>query len=403
MLKKIAEREEKEKVMQFLMGLNEPYSQIRGSILMMNPMPDTRKAHGLILQQERQMEVAARNSTMSASHAMQVARRGGSQTVTSFGSKKFCTHCEQGGHLVDQCYYLIGFPIGHKWHGKNVKPRNKKTTINNIEVKRESANESPTFTAEEYKQIMALLKNGNNQPFANATVYSRRPQPTDIIPSDPPITTPHSPVPPMDPSVTPLTNITEPPMVDPIQILPEPRHSTRLHRPPPYLQDFQTYHATVLGPDVSSASMSSTRYPLQRYVSYSGLSSPYRSFVGNISRLVEPATYEQARHDSQYFLVKIPLIKLGIWPNKLCFGASCQTLLAQYVTNLEQENRRNETIRLDNSNITITRPGQEYKFLNLFKDSLLSWLKFCSNSCREIVGGLVIFMINACWRLNMLT
>lgn len=155
--------------MQFLMGLNEPYSQIRGSILMMNPLPDTRRTHGLILQQERQMEVAACNSIVPASHAMQVARREGSQTVTSFGNRKFCTHCEQGGHLVDQCYYLIGFPIGHKWHNKNMKPRNKKTTINNIEMKRESTDESPTFTTEEYKQIMALLKNGNNQPFANAT------------------------------------------------------------------------------------------------------------------------------------------------------------------------------------------------------------------------------------------
>jgi len=46
--------------------------------------------------------------------------------------------------------------------------------------------------------------------------------------------------------------------------------------------------------------MFGTRYPLQRYVSYSGLSSPYRSFVSNISRLVEPATYEQARHDPQW-------------------------------------------------------------------------------------------------------
>ncbi|KAF9689760.1 hypothetical protein SADUNF_Sadunf01G0125700 [Salix dunnii] len=62
--------------------------------------------------------------------------------------------------------------VGHKWHGKNVKPRNKKTTIHNVEMKKESSNESPTFTAEEYKQIMALLKNGNNQPFANATGIS---------------------------------------------------------------------------------------------------------------------------------------------------------------------------------------------------------------------------------------
>nr|TKR74030.1 hypothetical protein D5086_0000299410 [Populus alba] len=312
------------------------------------------------------MEVAARNSIVPASHAMQVARRGGSQTVTSFGSRKFCTHCEQGGHLVDQCYYLIGFPIGHKWHGKNMKPRNKKTTINNIEMKRESTDESPTFTAEEYKQIMALLKNGNNQPFANATetlddnpvlpipsslatlpettthpqptlsnqpstqpnlappspshntypptvatphptplkVYSRRPHTTTIVPLEPPVTTSQSSVPStfIDPSVSSLTNVTEPPIIDPIQTLPEPRHSTRLHRPPPYLQDFQTYHAVVLGPDVSSASMSGTRYPLHRYVSYSGLSSPYRSF--EISK-EEAILHSPSPPESKAFFYKI--------------------------------------------------------------------------------------------------
>jgi len=44
--------------MQLLMGLNEPYSTMRGSILMMSPIPDTRRVHGLILQHERQMDVA---------------------------------------------------------------------------------------------------------------------------------------------------------------------------------------------------------------------------------------------------------------------------------------------------------------------------------------------------------
>lgn len=58
--KKLLQREEKERVMQFLMGLNEPYSTVSGSILMMNPLPDTRKVHGLILQHERQMDVATR-------------------------------------------------------------------------------------------------------------------------------------------------------------------------------------------------------------------------------------------------------------------------------------------------------------------------------------------------------
>ena len=40
--------------------------------------------------------------------------------------------------------------------------------------------------------------------------------------------------------------------------------------------------------------MSSTRYPLHRYVSYSQLSPGYQHFVSHISHLVEPTTYEQA-------------------------------------------------------------------------------------------------------------
>jgi hypothetical protein len=73
-LKGLTKREEKERVMQFLMGLNESYSTIRGSILMMNPFPDTRRVHGLILQHERQMDVASRRDIGMNSHAMQVNR-----------------------------------------------------------------------------------------------------------------------------------------------------------------------------------------------------------------------------------------------------------------------------------------------------------------------------------------
>ena len=48
-IKGLVERVEKEKVMQFLMGLNESYAIVRGSILMMSPLPDTRKVHALVL------------------------------------------------------------------------------------------------------------------------------------------------------------------------------------------------------------------------------------------------------------------------------------------------------------------------------------------------------------------
>ncbi|KAL5549597.1 hypothetical protein UlMin_004828 [Ulmus minor] len=46
-LKNFSDEQEKEKVMQFLMGLNDSFTAVRGSILMMNPLPDTRKTHAV--------------------------------------------------------------------------------------------------------------------------------------------------------------------------------------------------------------------------------------------------------------------------------------------------------------------------------------------------------------------
>ncbi|KAM5572249.1 hypothetical protein ABKV19_012354 [Rosa sericea] len=170
-MNKLANREEKERVMQFLMGLNDSYSTVRGSILMMNPLPDTRKAHGLILQHERQMEAASRHENLPTSHAMQASCAPATPSPSVHRKPLKCTYCEQEGHLVERCYYIIGFPVGHKWHGKNVKPKNKRPAAHNVELKKVPTNEGPTFTTEEYNQIMAMLrnKNGNEQPLANAT------------------------------------------------------------------------------------------------------------------------------------------------------------------------------------------------------------------------------------------
>ncbi|KAI9198765.1 hypothetical protein LWI28_021809 [Acer negundo] len=70
-----------------------------------------------------------------------------------------------------QLFYLNGFPVGHKLHGKNMKPRNKhaKSTaaVHNAQT---ATAERSTFTTEEYNQIMKMLRegNGNIQFLANA-------------------------------------------------------------------------------------------------------------------------------------------------------------------------------------------------------------------------------------------
>jgi hypothetical protein len=86
-----------------------------------------------------------------------------------------CSYYDGDTHTVENCYYLNGFPVGHKLHGKNVKPKNKrlaaytaeKDTVPEHDTK---PNKSPTFTTEEYNQLIVLLHNRlSNFPLANAT------------------------------------------------------------------------------------------------------------------------------------------------------------------------------------------------------------------------------------------
>ncbi|KAI4299457.1 hypothetical protein L6164_032917 [Bauhinia variegata] len=87
-----------------------------------------------------------------------------------------CFHCEREGHLIDRCFYLHGFLVGHKLHGKNVKPKGKRPAAHNIQANIVEPPKRPTtggatFTVKEYNQLIALLHkgNGNDQSFAHVT------------------------------------------------------------------------------------------------------------------------------------------------------------------------------------------------------------------------------------------
>lgn len=60
--------EERQKLVQFLMGLNETYTACRGNIMMMTPTPNIDKAYSLLLQEERQRYIQpTMNSPMDSS------------------------------------------------------------------------------------------------------------------------------------------------------------------------------------------------------------------------------------------------------------------------------------------------------------------------------------------------
>lgn len=68
--KSVMNREELQHLMQFLMGLDESYAGTQSNILLMTPLPTTRKAYSLLLQDEKQRQVATVSTDTSESMAM---------------------------------------------------------------------------------------------------------------------------------------------------------------------------------------------------------------------------------------------------------------------------------------------------------------------------------------------
>ncbi|XP_019251133.1 PREDICTED: uncharacterized protein LOC109230056 [Nicotiana attenuata] len=64
--------EQDRRLIRFLTGLNEVYTVVRGSILMMNPLPGIAQAFSILIQEEKQREVKPNNHLMIESASMNV-------------------------------------------------------------------------------------------------------------------------------------------------------------------------------------------------------------------------------------------------------------------------------------------------------------------------------------------
>nr|KYP59020.1 hypothetical protein KK1_014445 [Cajanus cajan] len=106
---------ESEYVMSFLMGLNDSFSQIRGQILLSDPLPSIENFFSLVLQDEAQREIAVTSSPPVANSDNIAFTVNSSQPATSrnrFTKKERprCAHCDILGHTKDTCYKLVGYP-----------------------------------------------------------------------------------------------------------------------------------------------------------------------------------------------------------------------------------------------------------------------------------------------------
>uniref|UniRef100_A0A2N9EVC5 Retrotransposon Copia-like N-terminal domain-containing protein n=1 Tax=Fagus sylvatica TaxID=28930 RepID=A0A2N9EVC5_FAGSY len=106
-------------LMQFLIGLNETFTQVKGQILLMDPMPDIDRVFSLLRQEERQ------TSIRFLGQVFQYYLLG-----LKSGSVEDRINCGITGHTMDKCYKLHGYPPGYRSKGKG--PVANQVSLNNF-------------------------------------------------------------------------------------------------------------------------------------------------------------------------------------------------------------------------------------------------------------------------------
>ncbi|XP_074265057.1 uncharacterized protein LOC141587472 [Silene latifolia] len=124
LLKKMIERENTAKVIQFLMNLNSSYDGIRTQILSLEPLPSINKVLVLLQKIERQKQITDVVSSLTEVNACASYRSSDQKksvfsgsAPTESGSTKHCDNCNRDGHTRETCFGLNKCPhCGKKGH-----------------------------------------------------------------------------------------------------------------------------------------------------------------------------------------------------------------------------------------------------------------------------------------------
>lgn len=105
-------------VMQFLLGLNEAFTQFRGQLLLMEQMPHVNKVFSLVSQDDKQRSLGSQtcllptpsNNNMAFAFNNRVPKSGSSEVdqfkkpIRFQKERPYFTRCQINGHTIDTCY-----------------------------------------------------------------------------------------------------------------------------------------------------------------------------------------------------------------------------------------------------------------------------------------------------------
>ncbi|XP_049389434.1 uncharacterized protein LOC125853742 [Solanum stenotomum] len=173
---KIVKAHQDERLLQFLMGLNDTFIGVRSNILLSFPLPTIGQAYSLVVQDEKQREIHDVPNYPTESASFLVGNSGTRRfdeykpKPGNFSKKNnlICNYCKKIGHIIEQCYKLHGFPDDFKFT-KNKKYQ-KGHVANNVfsssEVNShgvEGSTDQTSLSQENVAQLLQLLQKMNHQ------------------------------------------------------------------------------------------------------------------------------------------------------------------------------------------------------------------------------------------------
>ncbi|KAK9088209.1 hypothetical protein Scep_027291 [Stephania cephalantha] len=169
---------EKERVFEFLVGLNKELDEVRGRILGRDPLPSTREVFAEVRREESRRTVmlgghSPAPTEPSALFSSQPPRRNDRR---SDKDRPICEHCNKPGHVKAKCWKLHGKPAENPSSNRN--PRDSKgfhASSEDTSKEPKSASETSAFSKEQLEQLYQLMSSHSivsNTPNSSSYIAS---------------------------------------------------------------------------------------------------------------------------------------------------------------------------------------------------------------------------------------
>ncbi|GJT04378.1 cysteine-rich receptor-like protein kinase 8 [Tanacetum coccineum] len=269
------ERDQRKRLIQFLMGLDECYANVRGQIILMNPMPSVAKAYSMIRQEHKQREAFSFKNTPTALSTYSNNPRNSYNNNLRFGNNnsRFEGTIVKGNHLqgvtVKVNQYQGGILLEKDNHGVRTinmaVAQGSPSDVSTVGSSNDAAMSARIDQLQNQLNQMVLMMQNNKETFG--VPFMRNIETTNTSQSIP---TPPSP--------------------------PPVRKYTRSTKLPTKFNDFHVHlHKT------KHTLNSTIKFHHFKYINYHNItSSQHKHLINNINITVEPQFYSQASKDPRW-------------------------------------------------------------------------------------------------------